>query len=522
MTRHYYYSRIYGYKAYVSAVNENRKFRFAKKRFKIQFMIMETKRFKLNEQSNDDRLADPKCEMELMNLNDDCLLEIFQRLPLIDLCRMSEVCNRLKKLTSNCFKRKYPKLVFDEMGIERNTDGNKIGEIVLQPRSKHVKYFSQVMANVKICFPSERDVDMVRYIRDKCQNLKRIIFDGGSLLQSYGDDLKDVLKSVETIVFMQSVSQASYFDEILKHCPRIKHLILHETHGGNKMNEILLGKYSTLQHLKHIHEGTINVDNLNVFFQQNPNVTMVTLYFCDLLDGSNESALDLIRSVVTNGIHLVQLFLSFYGYYNWTRITSDIEALSERECFKHLELQFAGFEAERMMEEHGSQIATFKCLHALHFKEFNNLELTLSTIGRLSALKKLHLHDVHFEDVTPSLVKALPNLQQLHIIGLVDYVDYYHVLDYAYSYNDLIELFVCHSAKLTNIYIFGYVDGFCLDVDLLNEKRKNLKNAEKLTVHKDEFLGDDEIELSFIKIKNFELRHDEYNINNPLSTYFTN
>lgn len=477
---------------------------------------MEVQRPKPNENMNDDQPVDS----EFMNLNDDCILELLQRLSLFDLCKMSDTCVRLRILAGICFKRKYPQLAFDEMEIGRTS-----GEIFFLPNSLHVKFFSEVMPNLKIKFPSERDADMVQLIRKRCRNLKMIIFDGGCLLESYGSDLEDVLKTVETVVFLHSVLQTSNFVEILKHCPRLKQLALHEHYGDNKLNEVFLGTYPTLQHLKYIHEGTISLDNLTQFFQQNSIVT-ITLYFCDLLQGtSNDNILDLIRCIAKNGIHLVQLSLSFYGYFDWTEISKEIEFLCEHKYFKHLELKFQGHETERMLTEHGSHIASHKCVKAIHFEDFGNLQTTLIKMGEFPYLKNLHICDVRFGNVTPSLVKVFPNLKQIQITGLVDY-DYRldnnheHVYGYNYAYNDVISMFVCYLEKLTKILICGYIENWELDYTDMNSKRQSLQFAGTVTILKSEFFGYQAVKLNLIKIKHVEFRHDECNFHHPLTSYF--
>lgn len=468
---------------------------------------MEVKRHKLNDYTS------VILDTELMNLNDHCILEIFQRLPLINLCKMSETCVRLRILAGKCFISKYPQLVFEEMKI-----GRKFGKINFEPKLIHVEFFSKMMPNLKVKFPSERDVAILQYIRAKCKNLRQIIFDGGCLLRSYGNDLEDVLEKVETVAFLQSVSQTSYFVEILIHCPRIKQLILHENHGGNKLNEVLLNKYPTLQHLKHIHEGTIDLDNLNTFFKQNPNVTKFTLYFCDLLEGNNnDNVLELIRCIAKNGIHLAQLNLSFYGYYDWTTISNEIEILCKRTCFKQLELKFHGIEAERMLTDHGSHIASHSCVQTLHFEEFSNLLETFVKIGSFPYLKNLHLTDVRFGEVNPFLVAIFPNLRQIQIVGQVDCENSLDN-DNDYGYGDVITMFVCHLAKLTKILITGYIENLELDIDLMNRKRENLQYAEMVTIFNSEDLGDRKRNL--IKIKDVEFRHDVYNFDHPLTSYF--
>lgn len=44
---------------------------------------------------------------EFMNLNDHCILEILERLPLADLCSMAETCVRVKQLCELIFRLKY-------------------------------------------------------------------------------------------------------------------------------------------------------------------------------------------------------------------------------------------------------------------------------------------------------------------------------------------------------------------------------------------------------------------------------
>lgn len=454
-------------------------------------------------------------QLKLMDLNDDCISEIFQTLPLINLCAMGQTCVRLKALAGKCFKRKYPQLFFEEMEISHT-----FGEINFKPKLMHVKFFSPFMPNLKIHFSFERNADIIEYIRTRCKNLRQVIFDGGCLLQSYGSDLEDVLEKVETVAFLQSVSQTSYFVEILIQCPQIKQLILHENHGGNKLNDVLLCKYPTLQHLKYINEGTIEMDNLNTFFKQNPNVTKFTLYFCDLLDGnSNENVLELLRCIVKNGIHLTQLHLSFYGYYNWTTISNEIGLLCKRECFKHLELKFHGTEAERMLMDHGSQIASHSCVQTLHFEEFDNLGETLEKLGPFPNLNTLHLNDVRFGDVNPSLVDFFPNLKQIQIVGQLN-SDCSLDADCDYGYNDIIKLFVCQLTKLTKITIFGYVDNLELDIELMNSQRQNLEFAEILTFLISEDLYDRKAVTNLVQLKYVEFRHDVYNFDHPLTSYF--
>lgn len=54
-------------------------------------------------------------ELEMLDMNDHCLLELLERLHLCDLCIMAEVCVRLKKLAQRIFHSKYRNMCLTQL-----------------------------------------------------------------------------------------------------------------------------------------------------------------------------------------------------------------------------------------------------------------------------------------------------------------------------------------------------------------------------------------------------------------------
>lgn len=103
-------------------------------------MALEAKRIKIEESSP------PAREMQFMDLNDDCIFEIFERLTQTDLCSMSFTCKRIQTLAFDQFERQYPEQFIT---IETN---EKDGEILIDSNhnGQHVKYFSKFIQNVRL------------------------------------------------------------------------------------------------------------------------------------------------------------------------------------------------------------------------------------------------------------------------------------------------------------------------------------------------------------------------------------
>lgn len=81
-------------------------------------------------------------------LADDCILHVFDRVSLDDLCHMSVTSKKFKKLAEKQFERRYPELVTETYRI----DQGEVEKIAFRETENHLKYFNQKLECVTIGF----------------------------------------------------------------------------------------------------------------------------------------------------------------------------------------------------------------------------------------------------------------------------------------------------------------------------------------------------------------------------------
>lgn len=246
---------------------------------------MNSKRLKL-----DETLCHSPVEIstkKFLDINDDCILAIFERLSLKELGGMTDVCKRFKELAENVFRRKYPENVSEKFyRIYRNTYGD-IGlyppEYGLLSIHNYVKFFWQCMENMDIADAYNRgDIRcLIDYIQSHwSKNLKKIRFRYSYIHGELGDSIKNVLEHIEAVEFIFCFNGTKFYDTILRHCHNVKSLVLQD-HGGNQIDDVLGSKYPKLEQFELDYDGHLNSDLLKTFLLLNPNIKSLVWYIYD-------------------------------------------------------------------------------------------------------------------------------------------------------------------------------------------------------------------------------------------------
>lgn len=105
--------------------------------------------------------------MTLMQMNDDCLVEIFKYLDFADLSIVSTVCKRLQELSFRTFKSVWKKKRF---ALHNCTTKYKLDSLRL------LSQFGNVLQKVDIRFGGNRNEEFLNNIIDKCSNLTEVRF----------------------------------------------------------------------------------------------------------------------------------------------------------------------------------------------------------------------------------------------------------------------------------------------------------------------------------------------------------
>ncbi len=438
---------------------------------------------------------------QLMSLNDECFHQLFKWLTLDDLCQLSKTCSRLQQLTGEYYQRKYPSKWVHVSNA--TADG-----VVLSPNKNYVKCFSKFIQNISIDFlRSDYDV-LARFLQRNCNNRPKIVqFRCSYLPEAFGDRVKSILESAETIAFRNCLIDSG---RLMARCDNLKNLFVVENLLNDQyeqVEDILDGSYPRLEHFHFRYAGYLDSDKLKVFFGNNT-VKSITWYF---FRKHWNVIHDIIETIVTHAVDLVQLFISIEGQnYNFTKICQKLRNLDDNETFKRLELQFVGEEVERKLMSQGDAMASIKSLVGLHFCAFRNFQHVVPFIKANTNLRILQfkmdsdVDEVVFPLPNPSLY-VLPNLEQLHLIGLTKNFNYIHA-------------YVLKSPKLRRV-----VTKDCtfteFNLDKLNAGRKEQPFACDTTIYTEQHNIFTDFSRDLVNIKRVDFEVNEFNLENPFVCY---
>lgn len=439
--------------------------------------------------------------VQLISLNEDCFLQLFKWLSLDDLCQLSKTCTRLQQLTGDYYQKKYPSQWINVTNA--TTDG-----IVLLPNKNYVKCFSRFIQNLSVDFlRSDHDV-LASFLQRNCNSRpKSVQFKCTYLPNAFMDKIKTILANAETIAFRNCLVDSG---TITDRCDNVRNLFVVENLLNDQyeqVEELLNGKYPRLEHFHWRYAGYPDMDDLKTFLRNNP-VKSITWYFFRRHWNIIHECID---SIVMNATHLEELFISIEGQnYNFTKICQKLKVLCGRESFKRLEFQFVGEEVERKLMSQGGAMASLKSLVGLHFRSFRNFQNIVPLIKENPNLKIVQLKkDAEADDVilplpNPSLY-ALPNLEQLHLIGVSKNFSYIHA-------------YVLNSPKLKTVVVKD-CDFTDFQLNDLNAGRKEQPFACWTTIYTEQYNIFTDFSRDLVNIRRVDFETDEFNLVDPFISY---
>ncbi|XP_031639911.1 uncharacterized protein LOC116351894 [Contarinia nasturtii] len=391
--------------------------------------------------------ADDGPKTELLALNENCLEEVLEWLPLSDLVCLSTTCKRLQGVVSRYFSRKYPtKRMTVKMDARQR--------IEFWPREKYIQRFREYFQNIGI---RGRQPALFRHVGTICnKTLKKIrILEATALTEMHGRCIEELLKNVEIVEFEECSFAADFYDSFLKYCSNLKQLVLKSfkecTHSGIK-NKWLLQKYPHMKHLNWSFDEP-PPDELITFFHRNPNVRSF---------GAARFPLEVTSLIMKAGIRLEVLCLDIgFGVdLNMKQIFQSIDTLHKQNQFKKLHM-----------------IPTTSMFVAARFPPLEYLDAIMANqvfedvIAAMHSLKVLYLDAILFRAEAEILAQNLINLEEI------------------YAYCDAIDAivpFVLHSVKLKKIYVnktFLPKHMQKINLNKLSKERAKLQNACHLVIY---------------------------------------
>lgn len=209
-----------------------------------------------------------KIATKFLALNDYCIDEICEWLPLDSLAALSMTSKRLQHICSGYFRRRHKA---NYVTLSSTNDG----KIHLSPDQSYVRCFEQQFRSIVIYGIEMHLYDFIANTFKEKPVKKVNFYATKSLTEGHMQRIADILTSVEVIEFIRCTTVGSLYD-LLKYCSNMKCLVLKSidecTTQGQK-HKWLLQKYLRLEHLHWEPQGIPTI--FREFFTRNPTVKSV-------------------------------------------------------------------------------------------------------------------------------------------------------------------------------------------------------------------------------------------------------
>lgn len=236
--------------------------------------------------------------------------------------------------------------------------------------------------------------------------------------------------SQQSLILHKCGLNGDFYDNLLCHCYRLKHLIVSDSYGiiEPAENKWLQQTYPTLESVQLCSISMISFcySMWETFFSLNPQITS---FACDHLNSVDASDRP-IKAISRNAKNLKRLYISLRGIGHLNATYSDLLGLCQQTQFQRLEIQFAGDTGIHYLTRHFKILRDMGKLHALHFTDVQLKKDAAASIAGLVHLKQLNfknsIFDAEFGDI---LSKNMPNLEEIHCNGNAN--DFTHFVRHA-------------------------------------------------------------------------------------------
>lgn len=383
---------------------------------------------------------------DIFRLSIDCFEDIFDYMSLQDLAKFGQTCERIQRIVGHHFRQSY--------------QGAKVSFY----RNFEVNY---VYANCLIDFVQkirviQSDLEFSRFLQwNRFESLKQIRLYDQNLTSHKIECMKTILRQVEAVELFECKIEGDFFESLLVFCPNVKRLCVDGTTMIETKYNWLHRNYPTLEHFQLLTVIGLEIDDLQVFFDLNPNVKKLAFggkcfWMNRDMMRSSKLKLDVLEIKYDKRIKLD----SFCRFMNELHAQGFMNQLH-----LYIDLPY-GFEQEII-----DQLATVDAL----VKLVANSRQSHINISSLIKLQELCITSNAINDLE-HLPDTLTNLARLYFLEA--------------SSNDILP-FIRRSSKLSKIKINRLHSGEffeenILDLPALNREREKLIFARKIIIYVNE------------------------------------
>lgn len=410
-------------------------------------------------------------------LDDKSIVKQFDQLTLNDLCAASETCLKLLELAEKCFLQNYAKFTSKPVIILCTKDGIEFDEIGQQ-------CFGRYIQSVKIKIIDRMPEKLAEFMLLKIgKNLRKIQFVSAIMNPSFTELIESILVNVEGI----SVRYNDVY--IIRYSTQLKYLKLYGFPVFTEMLKCIELKTLEVLDLEVTICDEFNcigemLQNLKILLQQNSNVKRL---ICRLhID--NIELLKKFLLIVATTENIEEFLLEILeADLDFAHVVEEFDMLTARKSFQRFEIKLNC--DMKLNIKNFSKLSPLSKLSGLLLPLSNHLHVVdASVVRNFSNLKVLQIDPMHFNKEYTVLALRLTNLRKLYCA----YSSECEQNNIVVRMSDFISPFVRYSTKLKKIILaFAKISGNERQtIAQMNQERRKLENAQKLTIYVDEAQND--------------------------------
>lgn len=376
--------------------------KMAKRQKRIKFNYGKPKKFEESEKPSTSTKT-----TKFLDMNDDCILAICEKLDVTGLQSMKSTCLRLYRLASGHFQRKYTDKRID-------VDCKRKQPLNFKISGEYQKHFHSDIRNVRINGRNAAMHNIFKFIAaNVCANLKHLQLDNfrGDISEKYGRFIEDQLKQVQSLTINNFQTTSDIYEGLLENCENLQEFSIRTERDANA--DWLLHNYP---HLKRVSFDFRDKNHrkkfdkfAESFFQLNQQLQTITC-----------SNVDTMRTVLMKIQSIDRIVLKFESLQEIEQIYDALIAFSEK--------KIGWLEVICPSECHRDQ------------KKTKTMLKRLANVNRLHTIRNLMIQ--YLDDVVYDFTPPIESLQQLEVHIDYEEVDHDQWLENIVQYTNLIDLYL--------------------------------------------------------------------------------
>lgn len=364
--------------------------------------------------SNTTKKTESSTLTAFLDMDDDCILAICDRLDLSGLQSMRATCLRLYRLASGHFQRKYADKRID-------VDCKRSEPLNFKIAGEYQKHFHSDIRNVRINGRNAAMHHIFKFITaNVCANLKHLQLDNfrGVFSEKYGHVIKDQLKQVQCLTINNFQTASDIYEGLLENCENLQEFSIRTEQDGDA--DWLIHNYPRLKRISFDFRDKYHRKKFDKFaaqfFQLNQQLHTITCTNADTM-----------RTVLMKIKRIDRVVLKFESFEEIEQVYGALIAFCEREM-GWLEV-----------------VCPAECRHDRE-KTITMLN-RLANVNRLQSIRKLTVQ--YLADVLYGFTPRIESLERLEV--LVDYDDVEHEqwLENIVQYTNLIDLHLAFTSPFS-------------------------------------------------------------------------